>query len=517
MLKVFPVIAVCAFCAGAQTLTITTASLPRGVQNEPYSGTLAASGGAPPYTWSLNRAASPPRLDGLVLNPANGQISGTPTKDVCCAVTVTVTDSRGAQASKSEFLSIAPQLRVGQPVPSSCPAQCLGLDVGIQPTATCDVVAGSLPPGLTWAHSSTNQDCVLAGTPTTVGAFPVMLNASGRAAAQAADEVLQVRIGAANPPAATVGAAYDQTIAPLGGKSPYQFSVTAGSLPAGLSIDATSGHITGTPTRFEYQPFALSITDSAQNTSVIPMGIDVQLPVLQPSDLTVNVPTSAAAGQNIPISLTLNKPLPLDLTAVLGAQFYPDPTLGIDDPNIQLNVSASNVQALDPRFAVFSVPANTSTAPAGITLNTGTTAGDLVVIPLLAAGLVRVMTPNPTPYSVIHIGKTAPVIQSVTAAASPGGITVTITGFSTSRELTQAAITLTPGSGITLATSSLTVPLSSGAAAWYGSSQSQQYGTQVAITIPITLGDGAKDVASVSVTLSNSAGTSAPVTAAVTQ
>jgi hypothetical protein len=344
-----------------------------------------------------------------------------------------------------------------------------------------------------------------------------MLNASGRAAAQAADEVLQVRMGAANPPPATTGNAYDQTIAPLGGTPPYQFSVVAGSLPAGLSLDSNSGRITGTPSKFEYQPFALNITDGAQTSSVIPMGIDVQLPVLQPSDFTLSVPTSAAAGQSVPVSVTLNKPLPIDLTTLLGAQFYSDPTIAIDDPNVQLNSSGTNVQLLVPRAGVFNLPANSSTAPGGLTLNAGTTAGDIVVFPLLGAGLVRIMTPSPSPYRAIHIGKAAPVIQSVTAQASSSGITVTITAFSTSRELTQTAITLTAASGITLATSAFTVPLSSAATAWYASSQSQQYGTQVAITLPISLGDGAKDVSSVSVTLSNSAGTSAPVTAAVTQ
>jgi hypothetical protein len=49
-------------------------------------------------------------------------------------------------------------------------------------------------------------------------------------------------------PTATVGTAYDQTVAVNGGMQPYIFSVSSGSLPAGLSLDTNSGKVSGTPT-----------------------------------------------------------------------------------------------------------------------------------------------------------------------------------------------------------------------------------------------------------------------------
>ena len=55
-------------------LTITTNSLPAGSVNAPYSQTLQASGGAPPYTWSVISGGLP---IGLTLNGSTGEISGT--------------------------------------------------------------------------------------------------------------------------------------------------------------------------------------------------------------------------------------------------------------------------------------------------------------------------------------------------------------------------------------------------------------------------------------------------------
>lgn len=72
------------------TLTITTSSLPAANIGVSYSGTLAATGGVTPYTWSVTTGALPA---GLTLNPATGAITGTPTAAGTFTFTVTVTDS----------------------------------------------------------------------------------------------------------------------------------------------------------------------------------------------------------------------------------------------------------------------------------------------------------------------------------------------------------------------------------------------------------------------------------------
>src|SRR5207237_578386 len=77
---------------------ITTTSLPDATVGIPYSASLAASGGASPYTWTLTGSAP----EGLSLDVAKGAIGGTPTS-----------------ASGSPFkFSVAVKDAQGNPLPS---------------------------------------------------------------------------------------------------------------------------------------------------------------------------------------------------------------------------------------------------------------------------------------------------------------------------------------------------------------------------------------------------------------
>lgn len=63
-------------------------------------------------------------------------------------------------------------------------------------------------------------------------------------------------------PNGTVGSAYSTTITVTGGTGPYTFAITAGTLPSGLSLNTSTGVISGTATTAGSSSFTIQATDS---------------------------------------------------------------------------------------------------------------------------------------------------------------------------------------------------------------------------------------------------------------
>lgn len=89
----------------------------------------------------------------------------------------------------------------------------------------------------------------------------------------------------------TVGAAYSQSVAATGGTTPYTWSISSGALPAGLSLNASSGEISGLPTTAGTSNFTVKVTDNAALIGTRALSIVIGTPV--------SVSTSTLAGATV--------------------------------------------------------------------------------------------------------------------------------------------------------------------------------------------------------------------------
>lgn len=69
-------------------------------------------------------------------------------------------------------------------------------------------------------------------------------------------------VSTASLPAARSGRAYSATLKATGGRAPYTWRTTTGSLPAGLRLDPRTGRISGTPRRAGAATVTFQVTDS---------------------------------------------------------------------------------------------------------------------------------------------------------------------------------------------------------------------------------------------------------------
>lgn len=76
-----------------------------------------------------------------------------------------------------------------------------------------------------------------------------------------------------------VGIAYSETISAQGGTAPYTFAVSAGALPAGMTLNGTTGIISGTPTTVGTYDFTIQATDANAAVGSTDFEIGVTAPV----------------------------------------------------------------------------------------------------------------------------------------------------------------------------------------------------------------------------------------------
>jgi hypothetical protein len=173
-------------------------------------------------------------------------------------------------------------------------------------------------------------------------------------------------------------------------------------------------------------------------------------------------------------------------------------TPAIDDPAI--------VFSNGTRTLPLNIPAGSTSTPT-VQLQTGTLAGTITLTLTLTVNGINVTPATITPV-VIAIPPSIPNLISPTLTRSGQTLTVSLTGFSNTREVSKAIFHFTPVAGGTLNNPDVTVDVTASFAAWFANAASDAYGSQFTYTQPFTLDVDASVVQSVTVTLVNTAGNS---------
>jgi hypothetical protein len=98
-------------------------------------------------------------------------------------------------------------------------------------------------------------------------------------------------------PNGTVGAAYSCQLTASGGAPPYTWSITAGALANGLSLNASTGMVSGTPAASGTSNFTPQITDQAAAIDVSPPALSISVSGVVTPVLTLSSPSKAFSWQ----------------------------------------------------------------------------------------------------------------------------------------------------------------------------------------------------------------------------
>ncbi len=463
---------------GTNTLSIAPASLPNGSQGTPYNQTITASGGTAPYTYTITAGSLPA---GLSLNGNTGAITGTPSGNGVSNFTVQANDNVGDTGSKAYSLTVGSNSLVVNPTTlpngtqGTAYSQTIFATGGTGPYSYA-ITSGSLPAGLSF-NGSTGA---ITGTPTGTGPSTFTVQATD-SISDTGSRTYTVHIGTnsltVNPaslPNGTQGTPYSQGVNASGGTLPYTFGVTAGSLPTGLALNASTGAITGTPTGSGVSNFTIQAMDANADTGSRAYTVTINL-----VPLTIN-PASLP-------SATLGTAYSQTITATGGTAPYTYAIVsGALPAGLALNGATGAIGGTPTaggafNFTVQATDATPNTGTKAYTLNVGT--NSLTVNPAsLPAGTQGVAYTQTMTAS----GGTAPYTFTISTGALPAGLalnstTGAITGTPTTTGTSQFTVSAVDGNGnvgsralaLTIGSNSLTINPSSLPSATLGTAYGQ--------------------------------------------
>lgn len=459
-------------------VTIPTSSLPQATVNQPYQSAVEANGGFQPYTFALTSGALP---GGLTLDPSTGTISGTPTTTGTATFTVTATDSAAVPTTSTPIalsINTVASTTALNITTSAIASAMAGVDYSAQLTSIggtapilWSVTTGALPDGVT-------LDPVLgtiSGVPTADGtySFAVAARDSGTVPAFATRN-LTLTVASPNAPqidpagslpTGQVGASYEATLGAEGGVGPYTWSISAGALPDGLTIDSSSGLISGAPTTSGTYDFTVELNDARTPTSQS-ASIDLEIVIADaPANaLTVTdtvgdaVVQSPYDGTIIPVGGTA--PFSFAVTdGALPAGLSLDPVTG------EISGTPTDIGSYDVTVGVTdsSTPANTATDAVSITV----AAPDPLTI--TSTGLSTGSVGSAYADAIGVSGGTEPYAFTVSGGSLPDGLAIdsttgVISGTPTSTGSSTFDATVTDAASPTAATATYTFTITIGAA-----------------------------------------------------
>jgi hypothetical protein len=292
-----------------------------GTVGSPYSFAFTTTG-APAPTCSVTGDLPP----GIRLDATTCSLWGTPTAGGAYPVTVTASNGTAPDDAVDVTVTVAqpPSLSdVAIPVATVGQSYSYQLPLVGYPTPTVSLTAGTLPDGLTLDSSG-----LLHGTPTATGAtFGLGLHlASSAGAADYTEEFVVDGVApvltSGTPDDVVVGRPYRFQFTGSGGPG-LTFAIAAGPLPAGLSLDPTTGVLSGTSTVLGDYPitvqaanvwggtqasYTLHVTGTAPSIAKTPPPAEVGLPYSFAFDSGASnpAPTYTVTSGTLPLGLTLS-------------------------------------------------------------------------------------------------------------------------------------------------------------------------------------------------------------------
>jgi hypothetical protein len=478
----------------APALAIVPSTLPSVTVGSGYSQTLQAVGGTGSYTWSVTSGAVP---SGLTLSPS-GILSGTPAVSGSATFTATVTDagSPAQVASVIKTLSVTPlPLSVKVPVLPAVRAgtpysQTFQVSGGTAPYKW-SVTAGTLPGGVALATAGT-----LAGTPSGSGTSTftaTVTDSSSPALSASVSASVAVKpsplvITSSAMPSVSAGSGYSQDLHANGGTGPYTWSVSAGSLPTGITLTPATGTLSGMPRLGGTAKFTISVADHSSPSQV----------TSAPTSIVVATPAIAIATTSLPTYVP-GKTYSQTLQATGGSGSYtwsvasgalPSglslSTSGvISGTTVASGVSTVSVMASDNNAAVQAISAPLSVAPATAPLA------------ILSSSLSTATNGAAYSQTLSATGGTPGYTWQLTSGSLPAGLTLTSAGSisGTPASTGTSAFTVSVidnGSPSQTQSASLSLNVSAGKPAgapntWYVSAAG---GTRYSVNVPSGLCDG---------------------------